>query len=576
MVRIIRAMVMIGLVIGLSGCMSVNRKTPFKELDAVRHSADFQNEDTVNLWPVYLRSGDVSSYLWPIIKHEPGQFAIRPLYNYDDGTHDLLLGIGSADFGRREYRLFPFIWYFPERYFGMLFPIGYYDGESKTRAAGSPLIYNRVWDSKTGKTELSTLTLLWKGETRRNGDYDWGLFPLYWSFTSQRSRHRTLFPLYFSSTYKDSHSRVLFPLYWSFTDDDERTRILFPLYWRYTDKTSLSETLFPIWHRQINEKTEGYTYLTPLGGVGLDWWATPLVGRGKTWSYFLTAGTSTREDLDKGTKVSAKWFLPFWYAEEDVRPNRLESYWWTPLLFHNEYTRLGSSRYSRREWATFPLYSFTNATSIRHITGADQPYEEKRFRWTTLLFLNGSTSTSQDYHNRKWEVSLLDWLLSYRHDTYTFRYDREANKRQEDKDAPSLYTFVPEEFIKLNSFLHTYRRRGDSVDSYYLWGLLYDYARRGDERVEFDSLVGLLYDYNREGKDKAEQGDFSILRHLFRYRWSGEGDAQGYAFPGVAWNRSSDGASGHSFLWKVWRREKSSSGKRRYTFLFIPFGDQLD
>lgn len=564
-----------GVVVGAlfcGGCMSVDRHEPFEEITqlfspSVEGDPDAHiDPNAVNLWPLYTQNQDVRSIAWPLIKSADEQFSLRPIYSYDRGAHDLLLGIVSADFQRDEYRIFPLWWYFPERNFAFLFPIGGYGMLGDNHYVGSPLLYNHIW-SPDGEDDFKQSLLYWRStegkrheqgvfplwwytrnedgateqtlfpigsyETTAEGKLDnWHFFPLlsyykregedcssyrallYWQENRKDSVSRELFPFYYSyANDNGDYSNGLFPLYWqSFWGDDAYVNVLGPLYNRLTVDGITRELLFPIYYRSFSQKNKALH--TPF----LGW------GEGEEYSYFyaLTAGSYTEADEHYG------WLMPLYWRYHSNDEEHSEDYSFRTLLGGRSYTQ---SRNRTRTW----LLPFSSIWEYESWATGDDPFD--RMATDLLLFPLIHHVYRPECVNTPSRSKLNLGLLLYRHDFYKdnvsvftpfVAWEYDEGRLTDFGFLLSLYKYendVSERELKSDAtfpaLAHLLRSKSDAVASYtltrrshsLLWKLLFftEFAKRSDSpqvNTETSVLRGLIYE-NRHQRI-SEWGDDAI------------------------------------------------------------------
>ncbi len=92
---------------------------------------------------------------------------------------------------------------------------------------------------------------------------------------------------------------------------------------------------------------------------------------------------------------------------------------------------------------------------------------------------------------------------------------------------------------------------------------------RGDVKFR---LLGWLYEHERRsptGAGEKTQVKSRILWRLMRYERDGD-DASLDIFPFITWDRKADGHRRFSFLWRLYRNERTAAGGRNVDVLFVP------
>ncbi len=314
------------LLVVLSGCLNAPRR-PYTEVPILPTSS--ASEDTINLWPLYNGNGKVNYFAWPFIKYAPGCFAIQPLYNYDNGIHDLGLVL-TASPHTGEYRLWPIFYYSPRNFYlfpfvkyrrGFFSPLVWYHSEknSPNYTLFSPLYTQMRTDSrfvnwlfplyyfKSADDNLVFRTPLggWcKNEPDRrtnSGDYS------YWYFLNVGAWEQP------KGLYGDHFCNWAFPLWFNWGDSREETQLFIPFYHRYTYNSAKTN-----WVNQKNLKTPFFGWGAYENGSQRYWYAFNM-----GYKYYRIQNIVTTH----------KWFLPFWFCREEDAWSRLT---WTPLAKINE------------------------------------------------------------------------------------------------------------------------------------------------------------------------------------------------------------------------------------------------
>ncbi len=486
--------------------MSVDREPRFAELEILGESV---NDNAVNIWPLFLQDGETSSYLWPLIKSSTDHFAIRPIYNYDKGTHDLLLGIASADFDRDEYRLFPFLFHFPQRGFSLAFPLAYYrwpTAETPRRGVGIPLIFNWWQDTQTGYTTWWNFLLAYGrtevDETVGVRHYS-GFYPLYWRCNTQERSSNLLFPLYYQrNDTSDDEFYSITPLTGYHTDHGFTEHWFFPFYYAESD-TNSSRLYTPLgWYNREDDNSRWHFLLTGRATAqdSSAFWFFPLYYRSNDEKHSEFYSLSPLTGYHSRFNLTEHWFFPFYYAESDTN----SSSFYTPFGWYNReddnshwhflLTGRATDKDSSSFWF-FPLYYQSN--------------DEKHSEFYSLSPLTG-------YHSR---FNLTEhWMIPFYYasfegastDIYTpfglYGRDRDSSYwhflltgRFSGKNSSSFWLFPAyfqysngksKEFMSL-SLLAGYHTWKDSTEH---WVLPFYYALYGDH---FTGIYTPLGSYSR-------------------------------------------------------------------------------
>ena len=119
-----------------------------------------------------------------------------------------------------------------------------------------------------------------------------------------------------------------------------------------------------------------------------------------------------------------------------------------------------------------------------------------------------------------------------------------------------------------NRTLRIARERGHGA--FPLWSAKHiDDPQRG--RIDAHSLLWFLYDRRAEtGAEKPHAYvRHRVLWRLYHYEKL-DGDVSVDVLPGITYDARKDGFRKTSFLWRVFRWEKSPDGKRKLDLLFLP------
>jgi hypothetical protein len=92
-----RLLLILSLVVLLGACASTERMmriTPFS-------TEEVSDPDRINLWPLYYKSGDRTSVLWPIFDVDEQGFALRPLVALEEDSVSVLGPLAGDGIGKR-------------------------------------------------------------------------------------------------------------------------------------------------------------------------------------------------------------------------------------------------------------------------------------------------------------------------------------------------------------------------------------------------------------------------------------------------------------------------------------------
>ncbi len=592
--RLFLVLTLAGMLLSLAGCMSVEREPAFAELELLDEGV---SDNAVNVWPLFLQDGETSSYLWPLIKSSPSHFAIRPIYNYDKGTHDLLLGVVSADFRQEEYRLFPFLFHFPKRGFSMLFPLGYYSWatqrEPRLIGFGSPLLFNWWYDNKAEQTYWLNILLAYN--IPEGGDHHHaGLFPIYWHSSDKTRSSHLLLPLYYQlNDIRDDEFYSITPLTGYHSRDDFSEHWFVPFYYSSssTNSSSLytllgtysregddymwhallagkstsdyvtSRWVFPLfcysqYHPQDYDPTEYTTLWTPVGGFG----------ETQTWMgpFFPLIGTTRHEH------GRSYWAMPLAYYSADTDPQtsiRTSSFDLLWLLYSLERERhpdmkdnnidlwlgFGLCKWKSNNWwakkddspnksseAAAPTFTIAPRDSHNFSLGFHILYDQESYSYTSEATAKNPASN----HSRFESIALAYVLWNYRD------YERYST----DVDNPTLERSSQHLSLLLTTYRHSESFTADTnvthIEDYGLWGFLWGYESKTNGK--YDSF------------------SFSILQYLYKLRQEPDGTRQQLIFPFIETRSAPDESYSASFLWRLWRFERDADGQTRHWLFFIP------
>ncbi len=320
-----------------AGCFSRPRTPAYEEMSALwdglgEGKSVNDASGRVNLWPFFFKTQTIGAVAWPFVKWSPNQLAIRPLYNYDNGIHDLALGIASADFERHEYRVAPIWWHLP--YCGTTVVVPFWwrqkhqDGSSHN--ALLPLGYVR----RDAQGDVTS----WMALTAYANQNSTAVLPLYHYHHKRNARALTLFPLLSHAAWETTPpasgdkpqrrytSANAGPFWWFWRNEDgSSTNILLPIGYLRRDAqdkvidwmalTALSDkyntVFFPLYHYGAKDKKRILTLFPLLSHVA--WKEIPPV----------SDKPQASDGKPRSAITSANATLWWWYRRHAVRKHGL-------------------------------------------------------------------------------------------------------------------------------------------------------------------------------------------------------------------------------------------------------------
>ncbi len=411
-----------------------------------------------------------------------------------------------------------------------------------------------------------------------------------WPLIEVTDEHVAANPLI--SVYKLDKERNQWRVLWPVTQFDFETgsHWIFPVFW-WDD----GFTVFPVvWY-----EPDWYFHLFPLwlhfGDAGdHDTWVFPPIFRllresDRQGFHVWPLGGST-EDENSGSYRFALW--PLYQAWQDGEDSLVLTPIWSERIE-------GDAR-----WRTlFPLYYVSENPSreeerlITPLFGRVQRGEKTRW---ILVPLASSAAWCEDEK----DIWALAPLTHFRWGKYNVRnhvvplyyYDRNDklfltpvfSRRNGEEDG----------FVNFFTILAHYTYQSDGEKTFRLfppltyasWGgegkensffPLWNYERYEDleeDRLHKDfSLLWYLYDYRlrrslptQEDPERPEEYVRSrLLWRLLHYERV-DADKTLDVFPGITWDRKADGYRQFSFMWRLFRIERTEDGGRNLDFLFIP------
>ncbi len=273
--------------------------------------------------------------------------------------------------------------------------------------------------------------------------------------------------------------------------------------------------LFPFFYHD----PQTHEFYTPLfgrdpGADGFNYFATPLVGR--------------REGEHTGS-----WAFPLYSHKRDTKSGDVDDW----ILWGNHWERGGVSRS-----IFFPVFGYHNFGPL------DSAPEVARDRM---------------HYGKDFFCIPFCW---YRNEAFYRPAPHQHPPAGERKKAAAPKPRLPP--VREEKFTH---------GVFPLWS----YAKAetpAQGRLTTDGSVVLwLYDYTREVAPQAQPAgatnDYTrarVLWHFWHYERS-NGDVSVDLFPGITYDRKTDGGKKISWLWRVFRYERDKDGGKKLYLMFIPF-----
>lgn len=113
------------------------------------------NDNLINIWPLYFRSGQYTSMFWPLIDYDPYGFAFRPFYNHEGDDYSILFPLSAwnpvakdgwcllAAWGPDKWAVIPLAWskHNKDNGYSIILPLYWHDWAFNTPTADAPYIY---------------------------------------------------------------------------------------------------------------------------------------------------------------------------------------------------------------------------------------------------------------------------------------------------------------------------------------------------------------------------------------------------------------------------------------------------
>ncbi len=142
---------------------------------------DFKKE-LINVWPLFYRSGDYTSVMWPVIDHDPYGMAVRPFYNHEGDEYSILFPLCAWNPVAGDGWFLTSWWNFkPKRTSFTILPFAHYTRTANEGDLWVTPLFRRTWSPRpltraNRSRGFRTMALLaYYGETERKdaGGNDW-------------------------------------------------------------------------------------------------------------------------------------------------------------------------------------------------------------------------------------------------------------------------------------------------------------------------------------------------------------------------------------------------------------------
>jgi hypothetical protein len=513
--------------LSLVGCRTVYMKaTPF--YTGEYEKTEGPAEKRVNVWPLLYYRKPALSVLWPLGEVTDDHVAARPLVavyklDKDERQWRFLWPLAQFDFDTDRHRVFPVFWW-----------------------DGGFTVFPLVW---YGRDDHCHLFPLWMHSKGSGGHDTWALWPIFRLKQEENEQGFHVWPLVGSYKEEDSSynfavwplcqrwrdgedSLLLTPVWSSRTEGDSRWNCLFPLYYTSTDTSKDEERLI-----------------------------TLLVGRTRSGDRIRWMVVPAASSVAWGEDEKDIWALAplahFRWGGDNVQSHVAPLY-----LYDRDENLFVSPVFSRRKGDDD---GFVNLLTFL----GQYTYHSDGQR--TLRVLPPLTGVSWGGGRRR----IGAWLFSY--------FAPEARAEQDKPHylwiAPSIYwerDFGEREWSEDpdgNGWTGEWHRKG----FFPLWHYQSHEDPEGERRYRDFSLLGFLYDYRlRQGRpardDSERTEDYVRGRLLWRLAHYEriDGDKTLDIFPAITWDSKADGYRQFSFMWRLFRIERTEDGGQNLDLLFIP------
>ena len=410
-----------------------------------------------------------------------------------------------------------------------LLPFFYQDREKQTCL--SPLWAE--WPIAGGSTAVVPPLLSWKETQPQRSDFHFLLFMGKFSW-GEKPGSQYLLPFFYQDRGEDTFVSPLWAR-WPSTGGGTNTCVPLTLSWLTEEEhrknfwlalglgkfswgeQPSSSHLFPFYyHDPQTHEFYSLLYGRDPGADGFTYFATPLVGK--------------RQGEHTGS-----WVFPLYSHKRETKTGDVDDW----ILWGNHWERDGVSRS-----VFFPVFGYHN---FGPRDGEPKPDQ----RWA--------------HFGKDFFCIPFCW---YRNETYV-RPSPEELKHTYTPGRMKTATPAPRlPLVREDKFTH---------GIFPLWSYTHEETPAQGRKNTDGSIVLWLYDYNHEvgplAKTPAGTNDYTrarVLWHLWHYERL-NGDVSVDLFPGITYDRKLDGFKKISWLWRVFRYERSKDGGKKLDLLFIPF-----
>lgn len=155
MKRFLTAFMLSIALLSVTGCASMKRFSRTNSEHVLQSKYATIDENTVNLWPLFISSGAYCSVLWPLADFDDHGFAVRPLINVEDDDWSILWPLMAWDHNGTNGWCGLGYWNTKEGYCG-LFPLFHYNPKPDSVRYVGPF-----WWNHGKKLQLGLFPLIW-------------------------------------------------------------------------------------------------------------------------------------------------------------------------------------------------------------------------------------------------------------------------------------------------------------------------------------------------------------------------------------------------------------------------------
>jgi len=418
------------------------------------------------------------------------------------------------------------------------------------------------------------------------------IFPIYWKTKTPISDNITIFPLYFRRNNPQRQITAVFPVYflknepltedktigitplfWYMKKENLVRYTFFPLYWyKYSDSKILnskktSHTLFPIWYsrKSIVSDTveENLQMLFPLYMKHYS---------NSSWGYnsltimpFYSKGSSISGEKSHYAITPFFWkfksnytkrtviFPLYWYKIKNYRDS-------DPTINHSIFPLFYSSHnHNKKRFVLFPLVWFKKTANKRNLVIFPLYYDFKRYNSRNVFLF---PIYSYNYYRH------LDSSTNTNHSFFLIWYSKKQNKEgQITKTNFSVFPIYRRvqtlNYKRTSLFPFAYIYRDKVNDNFikiitpFVWDIKNDDLR-------FKMIFPLYLNYQSEGL----MSPFVKAITPLYWKWGNDFYTTTLYFPLASKTEFANGNLNYSFLWFVYRQQKTDT--RTSTQLFWP------